>query len=95
MSGVEGPYLGVPIVPEDHTPAYPARTGSVSSPMLWRSRAYRDDRRQRRRLTRSSDDHEPKRDRKLLVERFSARGQKVIELPCDEHPTTSICARAG
>lgn len=32
-----------------------------------------------------SDGHSPKRDRALLVERFSKGGQKVIELPFDEH----------
>lgn len=32
-----------------------------------------------------SDGHSPKRDRALLVERFSKGGHKVIELPFDEH----------
>ncbi|OYV24132.1 MAG: ATPase, partial [Mycobacterium sp. 20-66-4] len=32
-----------------------------------------------------SDGHSPKRDRALLVERFSQGGQKVIEMPYDEH----------
>jgi MinD-like ATPase involved in chromosome partitioning or flagellar assembly len=32
-----------------------------------------------------SDGHSAKRDRALLVERFGGRGQKVIEMPFDEH----------
>lgn len=32
-----------------------------------------------------SDGHAPKKDKALLVERFSGRGQKVIEIPFDEH----------
>lgn len=32
-----------------------------------------------------SDGHAAKRDRKLLVERFGGRGQKVLEMPYDEH----------
>lgn len=32
-----------------------------------------------------SDGHSPKRDRALLVERFSQGGHKVIEMPYDEH----------
>jgi MinD-like ATPase involved in chromosome partitioning or flagellar assembly len=32
-----------------------------------------------------SDGHSARRDRALLVERFGARGQKVIEMPFDEH----------
>jgi MinD-like ATPase involved in chromosome partitioning or flagellar assembly len=32
-----------------------------------------------------SDGHAAKRDRALLVERFGGRGQKVIEMPFDEH----------
>jgi MinD-like ATPase involved in chromosome partitioning or flagellar assembly len=32
-----------------------------------------------------SDGHSTRRDRALLVERFGKRGQKVIELPFDEH----------
>ena len=32
-----------------------------------------------------SDGHSTKRDRKLLVERFAGHGQKVIEMPYDEH----------
>ena len=32
-----------------------------------------------------SDGRSAKRDRALLVERFGKRGQKVIEMPFDEH----------
>jgi MinD-like ATPase involved in chromosome partitioning or flagellar assembly len=32
-----------------------------------------------------SDGHAARRDRALLVERFGGRGQKVIEMPYDEH----------